>query len=112
MLITIIDVLYTISSAVMLFFYIPQILKVISARPPVAGVALPTWAAWAICTFVSFLYGAFVVDDFKLAYFSLGGAICCALIFGITFVKRYNFNIKRQQRKLKNIGRIPPKKLA
>ena len=85
------DIAYSVSGIVMALFYIPQIKLVIKSQSNLKEVSLVTWGVWALCVFISFLYGLLVLKDFKFALLSLISSICCSIIFSITAIMRIKY---------------------
>lgn len=85
------NIAYPISGIVMTLFYLPQIKLIFKSQSSLNEVSLVTWGTWTVCVFISFLYGLYVLKDFKITLLSLTSSGCCSAIFSITAIKRIKY---------------------
>ena len=72
-------IVYSLSSLVRLYFYVPQIRSVARSQDA-AAIHVPTWAVWTCHNVISAAYGWFVTHDVQFSVFFLASAVCTSLI--------------------------------
>lgn len=72
-------IVYSLSSLVRLYFYVPQIRSVARSQDA-SSIHVPTWAVWTCHNVISAAYGWFVTHDVQFSVFFLASAVCTSLI--------------------------------
>ena len=81
--------LYTISGAVGVTGFIPQIWKLITSTGKSKAISLQTYAVWWSTAAVSWLYGIMILHDFMASAIAAGFTIGNTLIIALTIYNRY-----------------------
>ena len=82
------EIAYGVSSTLMVVFYIPQLLKVIRAKPGESDTSLLTWGMWSVCMSINAIYAIEVINDDLLIAYSVASVAACVLIFAVAMWKQ------------------------
>jgi hypothetical protein len=87
--------LFTVSNALRIASYLPQIYKVAIDRYGASAIAYSTWIVWTVANAATALYAIYCVFDLPLAAINLLNALCCLAIILLTVYKRRMFRLNR-----------------
>jgi uncharacterized protein with PQ loop repeat len=80
-------IVYSLSSFVRLYFYVPQIRSVLRSNDA-SAIHVPTWVVWTCHNVISAAYGWFVTHDLQFSVFFLMSAVCTSSIGAIAARKQ------------------------
>ncbi|WP_374338784.1 hypothetical protein [Leeia sp.] len=83
--------LYSICGIGLLAVYIPQALMIWRDQEGARAVSLWSWGVWTFTSLVTLLYAALVVKDLPWVGVSTGHLIGCATVYGLTLLRRRQF---------------------
>ncbi len=89
---TIIGYLYSTVGFIVVFSYMPQILKLVKAITNCKEISLFSWWIWNYTSVISLLYSIFDLGDLKLSIVNLINVICINAIIAITLYKRRKYS--------------------
>jgi hypothetical protein len=87
--------LFTISNALRIASYLPQIYRVAVDPYGASAIAYSTWLLWTIANAATALYAVYNVFDPHLAAINLLNALCCLAVILLTVYKRRAFRLNR-----------------
>lgn len=87
--------LFTISNALRIASYLPQIYRVAVDPYGASAIAYSSWLLWTIANAATALYAVYNVFDPHLAAINLLNALCCLAVILLTVYKRRAFRLNR-----------------
>lgn len=94
--------LYLTSGSLIVFVYIPQIVRLLRDQTGAAAISLVSWASWATLRLPAMLYALAVTNDIIMLVITTGDLIGRLCVFGVASWKKHDFN--RHHRVLKILG--------
>lgn len=89
--------LYSTVGIVVIFSYMPQILKLIRAKTSCDEISLASWWIWNYTTTVTLLYAWIDISDVKLTIVTLINFICVNIVICLTLYKRQKYRKKGEE---------------
>lgn len=79
---------FTISNALRVFAYMPQIVSAARDRNRCAGISCSTWGMFLVGHVSAFAYAVVNIQDATMAMTFAANAMCCLVILGVALIKR------------------------
>lgn len=86
-----ISTLYSTVGIVLIFSYMPQIIKLVKTKSICAEISLFSWWIWNYIALIGLLYSIFDLMDLKLSIVNFINAFCINTIIAITIYKRRKY---------------------
>lgn len=83
--------LFAVCNSVRVVAYLPQILAVIRDMNGASAISYTTWGLFSVSNLSTAIYAALVLGDLKMVAVFAANTGCCAVILGLTVVKRRRF---------------------
>lgn len=81
--------LYSLVALFTVIAYLPQIVSLLRADTPVAGMSVSTWILWTLSGAVSFGYGVFCLDDMRFCVVTGSGLALMLVVTALLIHNRY-----------------------
>jgi len=82
---------YSVLGAVLVLFFIPQIIAVYKDRHGAMAISLSTWIVWTLYAVASVLYALLVVQELPFTLVSVGNLLGSATVLLLSAYKRWTY---------------------
>jgi len=89
--------LFSVFNGLRVFSYLPQIYCVARDTGGAAVISYWTWGLWAAANASTAAYAFLSLGDLPLAVINLLNSVCCAIVIGLTVVKRQQLSRRHAQ---------------
>lgn len=97
---------FTVSNALQIVSYIPQIVCVLRDRHGASAIAYSTWAIWLAGSAATTAYAMVNIWDVWLAVVNAVHTLCCLAVLGLTAWKRAQHQAERRSEGVVHAGTV------